>query len=193
MLVDHQIELAIRMRHLKIEPWNPKLLQPASVDFTLDKFFRVYDMDKTGDIDPKSRRRRTRLTVIEETDSFRLEPLQFALGSTAERVTIPGDMIGRIEGKSSVARMGLFVHVTAGFMDPGFEGWTTLEFFNAAPFPILLYPGMPIAQMSFDYSARTTDTQTGRQYHPVARNPYQGKYQAQAQGPQESRYWKNFQ
>lgn len=201
MLVDHQIERAINTGRLIIDPWTPSMLQPASIDLHLDRFFRMYrGSDTTSDpkkpIDPKSPERRTFLRSIEPDETFTLRSMGFCLASTIERVQIPNNMVGRVEGKSSVGRLGLFVHITAGFMDPGFDGWTTLELFNAAPFPIILYPGMPICQMGFDYSAEERTWEAGVGYHskcPEAKRPYRGKYQNQAQGPQESMYFQNFQ
>lgn len=193
MLVDFQIAEEIAGGRLVISPWNPKMLQPASVDLTLDRFFRVY-ADHTEPVDPRSEERRTVQVELHEGERFELHSLRFALASTVERVRIPDNMIGRLEGKSSLARMGLFVHVTAGFFDPGFEGFCTLELFNASPFTILLYPNMPICQMGFDYSALWQSETREWQYviSPDAKNPYRGKYVNQAQGPQESLYYKNF-
>lgn len=195
MLVDHQIQRALKRGDLEIDPWNPSALQPALVDLTLDRFFRTYDAKNILPIDPRSPVRRTILREVADGDWFVLPSMSFALASTVERVRIPDNMIGRLEGKSSLARMGLFVHVTAGFFDPGFNGFATLELFNAAPCPMKLYPGMPICQMGFDISAEEKDWKAGTGYHawcPPAEHPYFGKYMNQSQGPQESMYYKNF-
>lgn len=193
MLVDHQISEAIAKGKLEIDPYDPQRLQPASYDLTLDRYFRTYDDHKRHVIDPMSDERRTILHEMDIDQPFRLSSRSFALASTFERVALPANMIGRIEGKSSLARMGIFIHVTAGFIDPGFTGFVTLELFNAAPFPILLYPFMPICQIGFDYSA----IGPGHNSHtfvvaPNAKNPYSGKYVNQEKGPQESLYYKNF-
>lgn len=203
MLVDHQIAHQIDTGKLIINPWDPTKLQPASVDLTLDNKFRIYRSSGRGvnrsTIDVRSTERRTKLIEVSEGASFRLPSLGFALASTIECVTLPNNMIGRLEGKSSLARMGLFVHVTAGFFDPGFSGYCTLELFNAAPFAIDLIPGMPICQMGFDLSAPDPEKHFGSwgteklmNVSPPARNPYSGKYMNQERGPQESMYYKNF-
>lgn len=192
MLVDHQIKRAINEGRLIIDPWDSTMLQPASVDMHLDRFFRTYDGRNNEPIDPRSSDRRTFLTEVKDGNKYVLYPQAFVLASTIERVVIPPNMVGRVEGKSSLGRMGLFVHITAGFMDPGFEGHTTLELFNAAPYPIFLFPGMPICQMGFDYSSGEYDRNGFFIGTPDAANPYSGKYVNQQRGPQESMYYKNF-
>jgi dCTP deaminase len=190
MLVDHQIEEELRWGDLVITPWDPSRLQPASVDLTLDYFFRYYPTG-TGTIDLKSPQSRTQLVDVSdrEDQSIVIGQGQFLLASTLERLEVPANMIGRIEGKSSLARMGLFVHVTAGFIDPGFKGHITLELFNGNGNPLRLYAGMPICQVSFDYSA-SLSVDDGRR--PNARTAYNGKYVNQQRGPKESLFWKNF-
>lgn len=199
MLVDHQIRDEIDKGSLIIDPWSLDMLQPASVDLTLDRYFRVYTSNRAA-IDPRSSERRTHLYEMDEGDTFTLAPQEFALASTVQKIRIPNYMVGKLEGKSSLARMGLFVHVTAGFFDPGFEGHGTLELFNAAPYPMILIPGMPICQMGFDYSEATHKYGYTNSFgmkgiitdHPSASHPYSGKYMNQERGPQESKFHKNF-
>lgn len=194
MLVDFQIAREIDRGSLIIDPWNPDHLQPASVDLTLDRFFRAYT-SKAAPIDPRSDERRTILYEMKDGETFTMKSHEFVLASTAECITIPANMVGKLEGKSSLARMGLFVHVTAGFFDPGFSGHGTLELYNAAPYSMILIPGMPICQMGFDYSSMEPEqvgSHSFRIAHPKAKKPYQGKYMDQPQGPQESMYYKNF-
>lgn len=191
MLVDHQIKGAIDQGKLIIEPWDIKMLQPASVDLTLDSHFRIYS-EYDAPIDPRSVIRRTNKIEVPLGGTFTLEPHGFALASTEQRVSLADNLIGKLEGKSSLARMGLFVHVTAGFFDPGFSGYCTLELFNAAPYPIVLIPGMPICQMGFSWSASQYDARTNAMWSPPAAFPYKGKYTNQPRGPQESKYHKNF-
>lgn len=186
ILPDHEI---IRYRStgaLGIEPFNKEQVQPASYDMKLGLKYRYYtaNEDQPFDtIDPRSSDRRTWLDEIPE-EGIVLGSKSFILASTVERIRIPSDLVGRVEGKSSLARMGLFVHVTAGFVDPGFEGHITLELFNGNHFGIKLYSGMKICQMSFERLVSAAEkpygTGTG------------AKYQNQEDGPQESMYYKNF-
>lgn len=177
ILTDRDIEQMAWQADL-IEPYDPALLQPASYDMRLDGIFRFYNPSDSRTIDTKSSEGRT--TIVEVQESITIDSLSFVLASTIEKVKIPDSMVGRIEGKSSLARMGLFVHVTAGFCDPGFEGHVTLELFNANHQPIKIYVGMPICQMAFE------------RLSAHSRKPYSGKYQNQPRGPQESTYYRNF-
>lgn len=191
MLVDQQIRAELQSPDgLRIEPLDESRIQPASVDLTLDNKFGRFTKPMPGRI----------LDVREPVDQFMhfweddelvLGRGSFALASTVERVELPAYLLGRIEGKSSLARLGLFVHVTAGFIDPGFKGWVTLELFNGSPYPIRLIPGMPICQMSFDYSVMERRPEGGWHF-PNAWRPYVGKYQDQSDGPQPSQFYKNF-
>jgi len=178
MLPDNAI--AYHAQHYRmIEPFDTANLQPASYDLHLDRHFRKFS--KTGGdtrlVDPKDP---ADLTYPIEKDKIGLEPGGFLLASTVEKVRIPSRLVARVEGKSSLARLGLMVHVTAGFIDPGFEGHITLELHCANERGIWLYAGMPIAQIAFE-NLTGTPTQT-----------YEGKYQDAPPGPQASRYWKNF-
>lgn len=137
---------------LRIEPFDAKaMLQPASVDFTLGNVFRVFANYEATVIDPEAPQQLTAERVVRDDEEFVLHPGEFVLGMVREKVTIPPHLVARIEGKSSLGRMGLLIHATAGFIDPGFEGCVTLELANVARLPIILRPGMKIAQMSFAY------------------------------------------
>lgn len=174
-----------------ITPWNPLHVQPASYDLTLDKYFRFYER-QTGPhndieiIDPKSPLRMTR--QVEVNEYFELGPHNFVLACSCEAFRFPDDLAGRCEGKSSLGRMGLAIHVTAGFFDPGFEGTATLELFNANNFPIRLYPNMKIAQMSFHQMAGHVRRRYGRS---ASGNKYMDQG-IKEPGPRESEYFRNF-
>lgn len=161
------------------------MLQPASIDIRVDARFRIFSNHLYTCIDPRQRQDDlTELVHIEEGGSFVLHPGEFVLGSTIERVTLGAAYVARLEGKSSLGRLGLMCHATAGWIDPGFSGHITLELSNVANLPIRIYPGMPIGQLSF-----------ARLSSPAAR-PYgcenmASKYQGQ-DGPTESRMWKSF-
>lgn len=194
MIPDHKIRTLIQDEWIEIEPFDPSAIQPASIDMRLDRHFRWYP--KLGEnnvpgipdpVDPKSPKRLTISATIHEDDHFKMYPGAFVLASTIERITFPDDIGGRIEGKSSLGRMGLFVHVTAGFIDPGFSGQVTLELYNANPNPILLYPGMKICQMSFHSMDSPCEKPYGSQ---GVGSKYTG---VQAEGPVESMYFRNFQ
>lgn len=189
ILSDAYILAEIRKGTIGIEPFTPDNVQPASVDLTLDhRFLRLLNPHPAGiaAIDPKSPEIAKLMTTCEPLwdRPFSLYSGEFALGSTVERVKIPDHMVGRLDGKSSLGRLGLFVHATAGYVDPGWDGQLTLEFFNASPIPIWLHPGMRICQISF------------QQLSSPANRPYGGdtlnsKYQGQ-EGPVASQYWRNY-
>lgn len=186
ILPDHEIFKQRAGGALGIEPFYEAQVQPASYDMLLGDKFRVYDnWNHRHPIDPKSPERRTTLRKVNKDKSFILRACSFALAFTVEKVRMPSHLVGRVEGKSSLARMGLFVHVTAGFVDPGFEGHITLELFNANDVPIRLYPGMPVCQMSFE--RLSTPSQK-----PYGHDSLGSKYANQEDGPVESMYYKNF-
>lgn len=171
MLADHEIEAAVESGHLGWDPYDPTLLQPNSIDVRLSEDFLVPGGEvKHMDLArvPEGHMAPVRFSRIT------MPPGDFILASTVETVRIPSDLVARVEGKSSLARLGLVVHVTAGFIDSGFSGQITLELVNMAPWAITLHAGMTIAQVAFERCA------------PV-RTPYQGRYQSQ-RGPVESRY-----
>jgi dCTP deaminase len=150
VLSDGTIRRLVEAGRIRIEPWDPALVQPASVDLRLGNSFRVFHNHRTSAID--LRNPPTNLTehvAIADDDTFIIHPGEFVLGVTQEFVAIPDDVVARIEGKSSLGRLGLIVHATAGFVDPGFEGTLTLEITNLTRVPIKLYPKLPIAQLSF--------------------------------------------
>src|SRR3954467_7523984 len=148
LLSDRDITAAIAEGRLGIEPWDAGLVQPSSVDVRLDRFFRVFNNSQYTHIDPATQQ--DELTTLVEPkgdDPFVLHPGEFVLGSPLEIVTLPDDLAGRLEGKSSLGRLGLLTHSTAGFIDPGFNGHITLELSNVANLPITLWPGMKIGQL----------------------------------------------
>jgi dCTP deaminase len=150
VLSDGTILQLVEEGRIRIDPWNPGLVQPASVDLRLGDSFRVFHNHRASAID--LRRPPENLTeevVVPADDSFVIHPGEFCLGRTLEWVELPDDIVARIEGKSSLGRLGLIVHATAGFCDPGWKGTLTLELNNLTRVPIKLYPGLPIAQLSF--------------------------------------------
>jgi dCTP deaminase len=150
VLSDGTIRRLVEQGAIAIEPWDPDLVQPASVDLRLGDSFRVFHNHRVTAIDLRDPP--TNLTeevVIGPDDPFAIHPGEFVLGRTLEHVRIPEDVVARIEGKSSLGRLGLIVHATAGFVDPGFTGTLTLEITNLTRVPIMLYPALPIAQLSF--------------------------------------------
>src|ERR1700742_3911144 len=148
LLSDRDIRAEIERGRLVLEPWDAELIQPSSVDVRLDRFFRVFNNSQYTHIDP-AQQQDDLTTLVEPKDAepFVLHPGEFVLGSTLEVVTLPDDLAGRLEGKSSLGRLGLLTHSTAGFIDPGFTGHITLELSNVANLPIVLWPGMKIGQL----------------------------------------------
>ena len=150
VLSDGTIRRLVEEGRIVIEPWDESLVQPASVDLRLGDSFRVFHNHRVTAIDLREPPRNlTEEVRIEEGEPFAIHPGEFVLGNTLERVAIPDDVVARIEGKSSIGRLGLIVHATAGFVDPGFQGTLTLEITNLTRVPIKLYAGLPIAQLSF--------------------------------------------
>lgn len=182
-LVDRDIRHQITMGRIVIDPFDDSMIQPASVDLRLDRFFRIFKPKDHHPIDPFVPQEMDEIE-IPENGRFGLAPGAFCLGSTLERIEIASNMVGRLEGKSSIGRLGLTTHVTAGFFDPGFRGYATLELFNASGRPIYLYPGMKIAQMSF---AATS----GSAIRPYGHEDLGSKYQDQERGPKPSEYFRN--
>ncbi|HEY2436885.1 MAG TPA: dCTP deaminase [Solirubrobacteraceae bacterium] len=150
VLSDGTILDLVERGRIRIDPWDPKLVQPASVDLRLGDSFRVFHNHRASAIDlrnPPSGL--TEEVVVPPDESFVIHPGEFCLGRTLEWVELPDDVVARIEGKSSLGRLGLIVHATAGFCDPGWKGTLTLELNNLTRVPIKLYPALPIAQLSF--------------------------------------------
>jgi len=185
ILSDVSIRKAIAESQILIDPYVEAHVQPSSIDVTLDNLFRVFRNDTTPYIDPKQPQEDlTELVEIGEDRAFILHPGEFVLGSTAERVKLPDDLVARLEGKSSLGRLGLLIHSTAGFVDAGFDGYLTLELSNVANLPIALYPGMKIGQLSF--LQMTTPAE-----HPYGSGATGSKYMGQ-RGPTPSRSYMNF-
>jgi dCTP deaminase len=161
------------------------MIQPSSIDVRLDKYFRLFDNHKYPFIDPAEEQPDlTRGLDVVEGEPFILHPGEFVLGSTFEQVTLPDDIAARLEGKSSLGRLGLLTHSTAGFVDPGFSGHVTLELSNVATLPIKLWPGMKIGQLCFFRLSSSSE-------NPYGSEKYGSRYQGQ-RGPTASRSWKNF-
>lgn len=148
LLSDREIRAGLDSGRIQLDPLDRNLVQPASIDVRLDRYFRLFDNHRYSVIDPAVEQPGlTRLTTAD--DPFVLHPGEFVLGSTLEQVTLGDDIAARLEGKSSLGRLGLLTHSTAGFIDPGFSGHVTLELSNTATMPIRLYPGMRIGQLCF--------------------------------------------
>ena len=185
ILSDKTIREEIDAGRIVIEPLDKDCIQPSSVDLHLDRYFRVFLNHTMRVIDVKEDQEElTELIEIGEDDSFVLHPGEFVLGSTSERVTLPDDLVARLEGKSSLGRLGLLIHSTAGFVDAGWDGHLTLELSNVANLPIALYPGMKIGQISFLRMTTPADA-------PYGSASVGSKYQGQ-RGPTPSRYFENF-
>jgi len=181
VLSDGTILRLVSEGRITIDPWDERMVQPASVDLRLGNSFRVFHNHKITAID--LREPPTGITEridVSDEEPFVIHPGEFCLGRTRERVELPDDIVARIEGKSSLGRLGLIVHATAGFCDPGWKGTLTLELNNLTRVPIRLYAGLPIAQLSF----MTLDTPALRPYgHAELGSHYQGQEEAT-----ESRY-----
>ena len=185
VLSDRTIARLIDEGRIGIDPYDPALLQPSSVDVRVDRFFRVFHNARYPYIDVKQPQEAlTELVEITDDEPFILHPGEFVLGSTLEVVALPDDLVARLEGKSSLGRLGLLIHSTAGFIDPGFEGNVTLELSNVANLPITIYHGMKIGQISFMQMTEPTST-------PYGSGALGSKYQGQ-RGPTPSRYYENF-
>jgi dCTP deaminase len=185
ILSDRTIREELDAGRIVIDPLDLTCIQPSSVDLHIDRYFRVFRNHTLGYIDVKQNLEDlTELVEIGEEDAFILHPGEFVLGSTLERVALPTDLVARLEGKSSLGRLGLLIHSTAGFVDAGWDGQLTLELSNVANLPITLYPGMKIGQISFIRMTTPADV-------PYGSAAVGSKYQGQI-GPRPSRYWENF-
>jgi dCTP deaminase len=185
VLSDRTIERLIDDGSIGIDPYDASLLQPSSVDVRVDRYFRVFHNARYPYIDVKEPQEElTEEVEISDDQPFILHPGEFVLGSTLERVRLPDDLVARLEGKSSLGRLGLLIHSTAGFIDPGWDGPVTLELSNVANLPITIYHGMKIGQISFMQLTEPTST-------PYGSSSLGSKYQGQ-RGPTPSRYWQNF-
>ena len=185
LLSDGEIKKELAGGRLVLAPYDAGLIQPSSVDMRLDRYFRVFNNSKYTHIDPAQQQDDlTTLVEPQGDDPFVLHPGEFVLGSTLEVVTLPDDLAGRLEGKSSLGRLGLLTHSTAGWIDPGFTGHITLELSNVANLPITLWPGMKIGQLCLFRLASPAD-------HPYGSQVYGSRYQGQ-RGPTPSRSWQGF-
>ena len=185
LLSDRDIRAELDSGRIVLEPYQSAMLQPSSIDVRLDRFFRLFDNHKYPVIDPaEDQPDLTRLVDVEPDEPFILHPGEFVLGSTFESVTLPDDVAARLEGKSSLGRLGLLTHSTAGFIDPGFTGHVTLELSNVATLPIKLWPGMKIGQMCFFRLSSPSE-------HPYGSSAAGSRYQGQ-RGPTASRSFQNF-
>jgi dCTP deaminase len=182
---DRDIRASIEANQIGLEPLDMDLLQPSSFDVRIDRFFRLFDNHKYAFIDPAEQQDDlTRLVKVAADEPFILHPGEFVLGSTYEFVTLPDNIAARLEGKSSLGRLGLVTHSTAGFVDPGFKGHVTLELSNMATLPIKLWPGMKIGQLCFFQLSSPSET-------PYGSAKYLNRYQGQ-RGPTASRSYMNF-
>ena len=187
ILSDRTLREQIAAGRIVIDPFDETLVQPSSIDVRISHLFRVFRNHTRGLIDVKQDMvDLTELVEIDPggNDPFMLHPGEFVLGSTLERVGVPDDLVGRVEGKSSLGRLGLLIHSTAGFIDAGFDGHITLELANVASLPITLYAGMKIGQVSFMQMTTAAE-------HPYGSGAKGSKYQGQ-RGPTPSRYFENF-
>src|SRR3954452_7390048 len=186
VLSDRTIRSEIESGRLEFDPFDPSMIQPSSVDVRVDRRFRVFHNAKYPFIDVrKEMEDLTELVEVDPEKPFILHPGEFVLGQTLERVRLPDDLVARLEGKSSLGRLGLLIHSTAGFVDAGFEGNLTLELSNVANLPITIYHGMPIGQISFMRMDGPVET-------PYGSREAGSKYQGQAE-PTPSRFFENFQ
>src|SRR5881275_2826989 len=185
VLSDRTIARLLAAGRIEIDPYDEELLQPSSVDVRVDRYFRVFHNNRYPFIDVREEQEDlTELVEVEEDTPFVLHPGEFVLGSTLERVGLPDDLVARLDGKSSLGRLGLLIHSTAGFIDPGWDGHVTLELSNVANLPITIYHGMPIGQISF----MRMDSPVER---PYGSGETGSKYQGQGE-PTPSRFYLNF-
>ena len=184
VLSDRTIARLLEEGRIEIDPYDAALLQPSSVDVRVDRYFRVFRNNLYPFIDVKQAQEDLTELVEVAGEPFILHPGEFVLGSTLERVRLPDDLVARLEGKSSLGRLGLLIHSTAGFIDPGWDGHVTLELSNVANLPITIYPEMKIGQLSF---MELTEAAAA----PYGSTELGSKYQGQ-DGPRPSRYWENF-
>ena len=185
LLSDRDIKAELNAGRIGLEPLDPAMIQPSSIDVRLDRLFRLFDNHKYAYIDPaEDQPELTHLIETKPDEPFILHPGEFVLGATYEQVTLPDNVAARLEGKSSLGRLGLLTHSTAGFIDPGFSGHVTLELSNVATLPIKLWPGMKIGQLCFFQLSSPADK-------PYGSSEYGSRYQGQ-RGPTASRSFQNF-
>lgn len=185
LLSDRDIAAHIAAGRVLLDPFDPAMVQPSSIDVRLDRYFRLFDNHRYPYIDPAQEQPDlTRLVEVDADEAFILHPGEFVLASTLEKVSLADDIAARVEGKSSLGRLGLLTHATAGFVDPGFAGHVTLELSNVATLPIKLWPGMKIGQLCFFQLSSPAE-------HPYGTSQRGSHYQGQ-RGPTASRSFENF-
>jgi dCTP deaminase len=185
LLSDRDIRTELDSGRVVLDPYDVSMVQPSSVDVRIDRYFRLFDNHKYPVIDPSiDQPELTHLVDCKPDEAFVLHPGEFVLASTYEVVTLPDDVAARLEGKSSLGRLGLLTHSTAGFIDPGFSGHVTLELSNVATLPIMLWPGMKIGQLCFFKLSSPAE-------NPYGSDKYGSRYQGQ-RGPTASRSFQNF-
>jgi len=185
LLSDRDIKGEVASGRVGIDPFQVEMVQPSSVDVRLDRYFRVFENHRYSEIDPSTEQPDlTREVEVSPEEHFILHPGEFVLASTYEVITLPHDIAGRLEGKSSLGRLGLLTHSTAGFIDPGFSGHITLELSNVANLPVKLFPGMKIGQLCLFKLSSNAE-------HPYGSAIYGSRYQGQ-RGPTPSKSWLNF-
>ncbi len=184
ILSDRDIKKEIKNKRLTITPYNSNFVQPASYDVTLGSEVRVFKNTQKAYLDVKEDASGfMELIKIPKSKPLIVHPGEFMLGTTLERVSLPDDIVGQLNGRSSLGRLGLIIHATAGYVDPGFEGFLTLEMTNVSNIPIALYPGMRIGQIAFLKLSSPSE----KPYGPAKGSKYKGQ-----KGPTESRIWKDF-
>jgi dCTP deaminase len=185
LLSDRDLVAELKSGQLQLEPFEPALVQPSSIDVRLDRWFRVFNNHLYTHIDPAQQQDDlTSMVEVDDGQPFVLHPGEFVLASTLELITLGDQLAGRLEGKSSLGRLGLLTHSTAGFIDPGFSGHVTLELSNVANLPITLWPGMKIGQLCILRLSSPAE-------HPYGSAVYGSRYQGQ-RGPTASRSWRNW-
>lgn len=185
LLSDRDIRAEIDAGHVGIDPYDPTMVQPSSVDVRIDRYFRLFDNHKYRVIDPAvDQPELTHLVEVDPDEAFVLHPGEFVLASTYEVLTLSAHLAARLEGKSSLGRLGLLTHSTAGFIDPGFSGHVTLELSNVATLPITLWPGMKIGQLCFFRLSSPAE-------HPYGSTECASRYQGQ-RGPTASLSYRGF-
>ena len=186
LLSDRDLRSELADGRLLVDPLDPSLIQPSSIDVRMDRMFRVFNNSRYTHIDPAQQQDElTELVEVSDGDPFVLHPGEFVLAATLERFALPDDLAGRLEGKSSLGRLGLLTHSTAGFIDPGFDGHITLELSNVANLPITLWPGMKIGQLCLFRLSSPAE-------NPYGSTAVGSKYQGQ-RGPTASKAYLNFQ
>lgn len=183
ILSDRDILNRIKGGDLKIEPFYSRAVQPSTVDLRLDDKIRVFDNWEVEMVDVKKKDDPSRVVKVEKS-GFVVHPGEFLLGATQEKITLPDNLAAKLEGRSSIGRLGLIIHATAGYVDPGFSGWLTFEISNISRLPIKIYPGMKIAQLCFFQMSSPVR-------HLYGSKQTNNKYQGQ-KGPTSSRVYLDF-